>query len=280
MNVTSHVLDFTSNDAEVSIVPIGDVHGGHVNCDEKLLRQTVKRIEEDPNAYWCGMGDYTESIWRTDRRHREDQYAHWLHGEQRVWHLQREWVIEQLAPIADKCLFFLQGNHELHALQKYGVDMYHCIGERLFGADRVKGKLPGIHTFCRVRLERVSNTGFRSQQTSFIIYAHHGFGGGDLAGSKALKLERLPGRYEADLYLMGHTHDRQALSRQVVSCSRRSNKVMTHQSVAAYTGSFLQTIVEGNQMYAEEKGYQPLGHGTIEVRVCFNNGNPQTRVVL
>ena len=87
-----------------------------------------------------------------------------------------------------------------------------------------------------------------------------------MAGGKALKLERLIARYEARLYLMGHTHDTVVLSRRRVRLGVK-NRLEDCDVRAVNTGSFLRSVVDGQQMYAEEKGLQPLPVGCPEINV-------------
>ncbi len=40
---------------------LGDVHLGAANCNEHALKNAVKMIQEDANA-WIGVGDYIDAI--------------------------------------------------------------------------------------------------------------------------------------------------------------------------------------------------------------------------
>jgi len=283
MRVVAHSFDFATTDDVVRVVPLGDIHAVHRNCDEALLDKTIKRIKHDPSCYWGGVEDYCECIWRKDPRHRESNLAPWLHGRDRVLSTQRDWIIEKLGPIGDKCLWMVIGNHELYALDKNDIDMYHEVVRAVVGEERVRDVTLGIHGYCRLGFGFPHASG-RAHCGLFYIYAHHGFGGGDLAGGKALKMERQVQRYEADLYFMGHGHDRVMLPRLKVSCHPRKLAVCTKTVIGAYTGAFLRSVDapgDGDDalgMYSEQKGYQPLPVGTVEAEI--NSWTREARVTV
>ena len=270
MRHISHEIIYSSRASTIDIVPIGDVHLGHANCDEELLKQAIERVRTGDNTYWIGMGDMAECISRRDPRHVESNYAPWLHGVDRVFMAQRDALVERLKPIGHKCLAYLTGNHEQTALDKSGVDVYHSVIEQI-APDR--GLAMGVHGFITLKLRRGKSG---NDVQNYHIYAHHGFGGGRLSGGKALKLERLPGSYDAHLYLMGHMHSLEQVPGIRLYPPNKGGRIMRREWRAVVTGSFLRTCVEGQEMYAEHKGYKPLPVGypvvtitpsTLETRV-------------
>jgi hypothetical protein len=283
MRVVAHSMDYATKADTIRIIPLGDIHAGHRNCDEALLDRTIARIKDDDDAYWGGMGDYCECIWRKDNRHRESNLAPWLHGRDRILSTQRDWIIAKLKPIADRCLWMVIGNHELYALDRMGIDMYHEVVRAVVGENRVRAVSLGVHGYCRLGFGFPSPHG-RARCANYYIYAHHGFGGGDLAGGKALKMERQIQRYESDLYFMGHGHDRVMMPRMKVTCHPRKMAVNTKTVIGAYTGSFLRTLdmPEGDSdtlgMYAEEKGLQPLPTGVVEAEITCWTGETTVRI--
>ena len=62
----SHRVNYESKLETFTVVPIGDIHLGNEACDEKRLKETVKRIQEDDHCYCVGLGDYCEWINRKD----------------------------------------------------------------------------------------------------------------------------------------------------------------------------------------------------------------------
>ena len=108
------------------------------------------------------------------------------------------------------------------------------------------------------------------------FYIHHGWGGSSMEGGRALKLGRQLKRYEADVYLMGHLHSREGTPYVQSAAATNTDKTIRLEKIAAYTGTFLQTValdqpehpgVEDELLegYAEYKGHPPSPTGWIEL---------------
>ena len=67
MNSVTIDIDI-SPDEPVILVPISDVHVGHVDFDKKLFADTVRWIK-DNNAYTILLGDLIDGISQKDRRY-------------------------------------------------------------------------------------------------------------------------------------------------------------------------------------------------------------------
>jgi len=245
----SHQVKYRSREAEFTIVPIGDIHLGNEACDEKRLKATVKRVADDPNCYWIGMGDYCDWINRQDKRFDEESMPQWLWGVGDLAKAQRERLIEILNPISgDKCLGLVEGNHERTIYQHQERDVYTTVAEAL-GA-RCLGPMGFI---------RLSFIRGKSDAQLFIILATHGWWGGRLMGAGGLNLERVLGWSNADIVMAGHDHKRRAfpLARLV---ALKNDTVDEREIWAMSTGSYL-----GGARYAQAKGYRPLPIGAPEV---------------
>lgn len=245
------------------IVPIGDVHLGNRACDEALLRATIEDIRASPNTFWIGMGDIVDAVGRFDKRHREGVMATWLRGEERVFAAQRAKAIEYLKPIGHKCLAYLQGNHEDHLLKAVGADLYYSVIEGIQPTDDADLAM-GMSGFLLLKFQRCDEGDRKGGTATFRFFLHHGYGGGALKGGKIIGLERLPGRYAADVYMMGHNHDKIATPFNRVE-TLRNGAVVEQVGYTCNTGGFLCSALEDVATYTETKGMAPLARGTIEV---------------
>lgn len=259
----------------VRVYALADLHLGNALCDEALLRQTVKRIAEDPLARWVGLGDYAEWINRKDPRHRESRLAPWLHGKDDLAAAQRAYLLDVLAPIREKCLALVKGNHEDSILHHSETDVYYHLVEAMRNGGEPLAL--GVQGFLVLNLSRSEN----SDKRDVVFYLHHGYTGGRFAGAKALALERLPGSYEFDVGLMGHSHVRQVLTktRLVVNNGLR---VVERRQVCAVCGTFLRSQGEPEQ-YGEMKGYTPTDTGCVVVEIeafCGRKSDMNVRVVV
>lgn len=261
----------------ITIVPLGDVHIGHAACDEELLRRRVQEIKEQ-QWYFIGMGDYCDFIPVRDARFSLDGLADWIevsHLGDLVSH-QRDRFLEFVAPIADRCLALVCGNHERKILDYYERDVYKEIAEglrRLGGLDPSVPLELGVGGWLRLRFYRSKEGSRRSGVCTVRLIAHHGFTGGRLAGGKALNMQRWLWTHDADVILFGHSHNT-SIQVEAVEYLDRAGKVKYHRRVGAYTGTFLKTSVTGKESYAERKGYLPVPATGIEIRIVPSSANP------
>lgn len=255
------------------IIPISDTHLGHIAADERLIQRTIDDIRDSDNTFWFGLGDILDGIGRMDKRHREESLAPWCHGVNRVFKEQRDRAVEMFRPIGKKCIGYGMGNHEEH-LESSGVDLYYSVLEGILDNDNEDLAL-GISGFIVLKFQRCGGDYKGSTQT-YVIYVHHGAGGGQQMGSKAIKLERLPAAYEADLYIIGHTHTKLAFPMQRLAARR--GKLQEREMWLCNTGGFLRSAIEETAIYSEVKMYKPLSLGSIEIQLYPGAERPADKV--
>jgi hypothetical protein len=263
-----------------------DIHLGHRACDERLLKATIKEIDEAPHARWIGGGDYCEFINRTDRRYDEAMQADWLVGARDLAGRQREKLLELLKPIAPKCLGLLMGNHEETILRKYERDIY---GDLVVNVKKWAGMEPayrlglGWYGWIVLKYYRAPAPS-RARAATVKIVGHHGFSTGRLAGANALNLERWLWQHNCALGLMGHSHRRLPgdVDRKDVTTT---GKPVMLKGKGAFCGSFLGTYVddeEGAAPYYERAGYFGRAPGGVKVilRPGARHQDDRVRIVL
>ncbi len=257
MNRIRHIIQAGSRKDAVTIYILADLHLGAAASDEKHIRDAVREIEES-GAYWIGLGDMVDAIGRQDKRSREGLLAPWLHGETRIWSAQRRYLAELLRPIGGQCLAYLKGNHEEY-VEAGGIDLYYSVAEE---ADIPEDRLLGMSGFIRLAIRR----GEGGNTTTYTIYAHHGWGGGELLGGHALKLERMPSRYTADIYMMGHGH-RALMARSIVEGYGGLREI-----VMLEAPSFLRKYVKDETTYPERRGLPSTACGAAILRLWPDMG--------
>ena len=235
------------------LFPLGDIHLGNAACDERMFRQAVKRIEEDDNALWVGIGDYADFINMSDPRFCTDSLAPWV----KMAHLgdlakaQSERFLDIVEPIAGKCLGLVEGNHERSIQKYYERSIYSEIvsGVKERGGFDADHQLAfGYSGWLMLHFYRSEK---RAQGTLIRIYLHHGFVGGKLAGAKALNMQRILWNHECDLAIMGHSHNTAV---QVEAVEKvKGNRVVHDHRIGMFGGTFM-----SGAGYAEVKGYFPL----------------------
>jgi len=196
---------------EVHIYGVGDTHDGTCHAAEKEQARLAQMIAADPLALVVGLGDYVEAIAIDDKRFDPRELPKPIDVEMLLtpFYSAAMRFCKIWEPTAGKWLLMIDGNHETVAGQKYHSPVTAWIAERMRcpyagGADQ-----------CAWAIVRMITGGARSRRARFRIFAIHGWGGGELAGGVALKLERLTGRKEADLILKGHDHQSMAMVKTV-----------------------------------------------------------------
>ncbi len=265
MKVVTRNIVHSGRDGMMDVWPLGDVHIGHRAADEKAFSRVVARVAEDPNAYWIGMGDAIDAVGLKDPRFSAGELASWI----RPVHLkdlvaaQRDRYLELTAPIHNKCLAMLYGNHE-RTIHKYNERHVHseivsAIKPATQWADESLDL--GYTGFLLLRFGRAGG-GTRTVR----IWLHHGAGGGRLKGAKALGLQRIAWSFDCDLAIHGHVHDEviEPVNRVGVTTN---GKLYNHRTMAFVSGTFMRSWHEDGAAYSEQALYFPGSVGTSYARV-------------
>lgn len=269
MKVVTRKFQHTGRDAYMDLWPLGDVHIGHRGADEKAFSRAVARIKDDPNAYWVGMGDHIDAVGLKDPRFSAGELADWV----RPVHLkdlvsaQRDRFLELTAPIHDKCLAVLYGNHE-RTIHKYNERHVHS---EILAA--IKPKTPwagesmdlGYTGFLLLRYSRTAD-GSPGASRTVRVWLHHGAGGGRLKGAKALGLQRIAWSFDCDLAIHGHVHDEviEPVNRVGVT---HAGKITNHRTMAFVSGAWMRAWHEDGAAYSEQALYFPGSVGTPHCRI-------------
>jgi len=222
------------------------LHLGTKHCAEDKLKRKIKEINDDPWALWIGMGDYAECINKDDRRFDWDSVDRTLATPDE----QFDWLAEVLAPIGDKCLGLLKGNHEYELYQRYNHDYVKDLAKDL-------GAEPWVYSaFVRLRFNRDRH------RTKFDVYLHHGKTAARSKGGKINKLRSMDQIFEADIYAMAHVHDVEADKRPYLTVDSKLN-IVEKRKLYVLTGGFSRGYVDDITTYVERNMYAPTTLGAM-----------------
>ncbi len=247
MEVLERTVEHTRPDI-FNIYPVGDCHLGAIHCAENDLQRYIDRIKQDKHGYWIGMGDICDCILKSDKRFDIQGLAEWVKKDN-IIEGQRKRVKKMFAPIAHKCLAFLEGNHEDTIHTFYSDDITRNMCDDL--------KVPYGGESCFIVLKFVRNNSVRQ----YVIHAWHGAGASQTEGARVMRLMRLVNEMQADIYLMGHLHTVTIYIPDRLGV--KSGRITSSPIIAAITGSWLKTYTQPKQgqtmnaSYAEKKGYKP-----------------------
>jgi predicted phosphodiesterase len=250
------------------IVPLGDMHVGALACDEAMIEQVIKDVVNDENAYIIGMGDYTDSVNRKDPRFDPSNLAPWISVRDLtdIARVQRDRFLDIVRPaaLAGKFLCLLEGNHETAIKHHSERDIYSEIVTTIkqwqgMAEDEILGL--GYEGWLQMIFHRSESR----EHTNIVTFnLHHGYGGGRRPGGNVNRLADRMAAYDADIFLMGHTHKDDAHKEVVTSLDREGN-IATRTKHGVYTGSFLRSFVGDSDTYSSRAGYAPLPIGNIEI---------------
>lgn len=243
------------------LYPIGDLHLGNAHSMERDLRRLVdEEIAPDPNAYWLGMGDYCDFVNIHDPRFDPTELAGWLFADRGVsladiGRAETRRFCEIVAPIKDRCVALLSGNHEDMILRHSEADVYGAIIERM--ADGANEHRLGHRGFINWRLKRTDAGGTWTVR----IHATHGSNGGRKQGGTANRMADIAGGIDGvDVVLQGHTHKAmyEPLAKFRAGKTRSETVVVHCVNIPPMCG---------DMRYADSKDYSavPTGYTRLEI---------------
>ena len=237
---------------------LGDIHWGSRQCDEAEADKTLKSIAANPFARVLLMGDLCEYISANDWRHEPDLIADWV-NQNDTCRCQEEYAVSKLAPIKNKIIGAIQGNHE-HTIERDGNLQTHDHLCQALGITNL-GYSAFVH-FTFIRRKEHTRGGF---QRGLTIYIHHGYGGPRTMGGDANRFSEMMRDYDADWFVSGHTHKRYAVP-SIQYIVNRENRLDTRHRMYGRSGTFLRGVDEGKTAsYAERAGMPALGTGALVI---------------
>jgi len=247
----------------------------HYPIGEKdLLKKWVRAVKSGRQAYTVLMGDSLDSA-RTHYRNHVRAYRDDANSQESLDDLQRR-VVRELAdiisPIKHKILGTIRGNHYWEFSDGTNSEQYLC---QLLGL-----KYLGVLGVLRL---------VTPSEREVVVFAHHsGGGGGMTVGGDANAMTKQELAWDADIYLMGHTHKRIAFKTATLKLTREEQpQVVERSRVLVRCGAFLKGFKQDYPTvdrphlpsYAEEKAYRPTDLGWVRVDVSWRrDGYPAFEV--
>lgn len=261
MEIINHTIKCNSRSDKFYVVPISDAHVGTKNCDMKKLKGTVAWIRATKNVWWYDNGDSIDSINFSDKRFdpRDIDDKVDLHDLARS---QADIYCNLMKPIADRCICKLSGNHEETLGRKYHFDVNNYI------CGRLGVRNAGYNAYINISFAR-SCSSPRAPSTTLKIFSSHGFGGGRSVGAKMNNIISIGNMFLADIYVMGHNHEKVVKDAEILDCSlgKKNPIIIARKRLYILAGSFLKTFEQGQTSYGEIKVFPPIPTGFTKIFV-------------
>lgn len=182
--------ELSSEFKTIEVYPLSDLHVGAKTTDYTLFKKFIKHILQQPNRFIVYNGDNMNNATKNSVSN--------VYGEIMRPREQKKWLIENLEPVKDRILVFVEGNHEARNTketdQSVVEDIAYALGKsELYREDEAYLKL----SFGR---------NIRGKRQTYGVYLTHGSGGGGTPGAALNKIVKLPLSVTADIYIIGHVH--------------------------------------------------------------------------
>jgi len=246
-------INLDKKDDIIFLRPLGDIHVGNRGCKLDKFQESINYIKKHDNTYTLGMGDYIDNVMAyrggsIDKRWDPENVSRdTLTTEEQI-----DKVIEMWDPIKEKTIGLHAGNHE-----------WATINQRRFIKDFCKPlNLPYMGRMAYTRL----NFKYKGRTLrDYILFTIHGGFTSAKAGGVINRLEDIAGSFDADVYLMGHTHDTLTRSMVRIYYDKSTNGMIERKCIMANTGTFLSGYEKGIDGYVEinPRGAKRVGTITL-----------------
>jgi len=249
---------------------MGDEHLGPIHCDEDLLRETIKEIENDENARWGNVGDMADLITPQDFKRWDGAIlADWLKGhENNIGMTQVNHAYELFKKIWCKCLFVLDGNHEADIRRCHSFDFTTNLREKIKENQGIDIPYGDSQAMIALKFRRSTK-----EVHQILIHARHGEGHARTSGARANAVLRLAVSFPTThIILMGHLHGQEApdIPQRLIY---QSGKIKSYGGIATMTGAWLRAYMQNvPASYAERWGCTPSVLGCPRILIEPDKG--------
>lgn len=230
------------------VIPLGDLHYGSDACDTKVLNDYIEWIKNTPNVLVQLQGDLIEN---SNKESPGDSVFRQVMPPQE----QKERLIKLLAPIADRIMFSVMGNHGYRSVKGCYLDPERDISHAL-GCEYFTG-FACVDIVC--------------QTHRWEFFAMHGRGNSATPEGRIKQVRRKSEFHSAHVYTMGHVHDLQELYDYELIRNPRTLKLERKKRYYVITG----TTQGYFNSYAAEWSLQPNKVGFAKINLyCDGSKEP------
>jgi len=262
-------------DEMIHLEGFSDIHKGGQNHLPDLFEKRMNAVIEEPNRFTFYGGDMIDAIGAKDKRWQQESVTELsLHQQKMDFYKATRKLTDLHKSLkakskygTGKILWGLAGNHEYNhpaCDQKWLREFFEGdkeAGTEGLGVDYLGSRaMIGLEVLWKGELMR-----------RWTILSVHGFGGGSNAYTP---LQNLKFNHVADVYLMGHLHQKISMEEMIVGFNFAEGKAIQKKIILGNTGSFTDSIKEGyDQWYDRRNKLIPSSAGTITVSFDAKNGN-------
>ena len=198
----------------VKLAPWYDVHHGHKLHASTMFKRHVKWFVDDPYTLGFNGGDFFENVL---------EGSPGIYSQTEIPDDQFKRSVEILAPMWNKLLFAIPGNHEARTFRRAGVDLAAML------ADKVGIQYFPDYCFCTIKWRGLK----------FRLCAHHGTGAAATPGGQRNAARKDMPWVGCDIYWTGHLHQPMTDIVYRADYDQQTNKMVQRTSVIIISPSYL-----------------------------------------
>lgn len=238
---------------DITIIPIADVHLGAREFMEREFTSFLNNIKDTPDTYLVLGGDLINNATRSSVSN--------IFEETMRPADQKKMMAKLLAPVADKILCAVGGNHERRSGKDADDDPMYDI---LCKIDKENLYRENI-AFMKLQFGNPQGDG--KKNPTYTLVVTHGAGGGAMTSGAVLKGERFGYAVDGmDALIMGHTHKPFVTQPGKIVIDKLNNKVTVKPFRVINMTSWLEW---GG--YAAQKMLLPSTHALQTLTLCGNH---------
>ena len=259
MNIKTKSIIFPKEFDSIYLIPLGDTHTGDASAlggsteEGKLVtkkfRDMVRFIKNTPHAYTFLMGDMFDAVTKTSLGS--------VYEQEYNLKTAKEFLTAELAPIKDKILGAIDGNHEERILKTVGDSPLNDLCYRL-DIDY----FPNWCAYLYLQVGESRDGKEKRRPYTYTAYMHHLMGGGSTIGGKFNRVKKLQLMVMADIYCGAHVHLKGATKEKYIIPDIRGKSLSSIQQAYCLTGSFM-----GYSHYAIKGMYEKPSTGAVRIRL-------------
>ncbi len=204
---------------DITVIPVADVHLGSEECMQEKFERFISAVQNTPNVYICLAGDLLDNGIKNSVTNCYRQTMRPSEAKRRM--------AELLAPIRDRLLCAVSGNHERRSSSgKSGVDddPTYDILCKLDKEEIYREDLAVVKLQLGVREDSNGNRSRGEERPSYCLIVSHGNGGGMLPGSAINRGQRFGYIFSGmDALILGHTHVPYGIKYKRINIDSRNN---------------------------------------------------------
>lgn len=268
------------------IIPFGDVHRDTASCDVDRWRWFLRGCKTYPQdkTYYLGMGDFNDFASAKEQKTIQNSSLHETTRDKfdDIVKMDNRKFAEEISFMKGRLIGLIDGNHNW--LFSDGKTATEDLCERL------NTTYLGWLTWIEIKINLYNGTGKRKRgegsctapDMRMFISACHGRAGGKLMGTSINQVDDLTKIFPvADLYIMGHDHQRFAVPKSVLIPGVGGADIKQKRQFLARSGSFKKGYCEGVSGYEVGRLLRPSDLGAIvfEISVHTDHKDQNRRVL-